>query len=144
MLRICRTSCSLSAGEAPQNEYACFAVAFIYACALQIAVCQFLLFLYIGLLFDGRTQMLRICCLSLKSNCSPMQTPHMLLAYLSMFGIEHMQSLLVPILLYITLPSDVRTQMLRIRCSVAGSLLATLMNWRCCRTQILRICCLSG
>ena len=36
MLRICRTSCSLSAGEAPQNEYARFAVAFIYACALQI------------------------------------------------------------------------------------------------------------
>ena len=47
--------------------------------------------LYIGLLFDGRTQMLRIRCLSLKTPCSPRQTPHMLLAYLSMFGIEHMQ-----------------------------------------------------
>ena len=35
MLCIRCTSCSLSAGEAPQNEYACFAVAFIYACALQ-------------------------------------------------------------------------------------------------------------
>ena len=40
----------------------------------------------------------------------------MLLAYLSMFGIEHMQSLLVAILLYIALLFDGRTQMLRIRC----------------------------
>ena len=36
MLRICRTLCFSSAGEAPQNEYARSAVAFIYACALQI------------------------------------------------------------------------------------------------------------
>ena len=35
MLRICRTSCFPSAGEAPQNEYVRFAAAFIYACALQ-------------------------------------------------------------------------------------------------------------
>jgi len=36
MLRICRTLCFSSGGEALQNEYARFAVAFIYACALQI------------------------------------------------------------------------------------------------------------
>ena len=36
MLRICRTSCFSSAGEAPQNEYVRCAAAFIYACALQI------------------------------------------------------------------------------------------------------------
>ena len=69
-----------------------------------------------GLSFDVRTQMLRIRCLSVQTNHSPEQTQHMLLAYLSMFGIEHMQSLLVAILLYITLPSDGRTQMLCIRC----------------------------
>ena len=44
-----------------------------------------------GLSFDGRTQMLRIRCLSVQTNHSPEQTQHMLLAYLSMFGIEHMQ-----------------------------------------------------
>ena len=63
MLRICRTSCFPSGGEAPQNEYARFAVAFIYACALQIPVC---LIKYIHLRNSKSNRFTVFCCSNFK------------------------------------------------------------------------------